>query len=178
MTPSPLRSEGLLLRPFEEADAGAFAEAVRESVASIRPWMAWATPDYSVEQALEWFAVCRAWHRAETALELGLFCPDSGRLLGGAGLNEIRDDPRFCNLGYWVRQSAQGQGIATRCVHALAGHGFTRLALQRIEIVVAVGNRASERVARKCGALHEGIARNRLAIDGRALDAHMFSLVP
>ena len=98
--------------------------------------------------------------------------------MGGAGLNAIRHDHRFCNLGYWVRQSRQGQGIATRIVHALANQAFGPLQLQRVEIVVAVGNLASERVAVKSGALHEGVARNRLVIDDHPAAAHVFSLVP
>ena len=107
-----------------------------------------------------------------------MFEQDTGAFVGGAGLNEIRHDHRFCNLGYWVRQSRQGQGIATRVVHALAAQAFGPLRLQRVEIVVAVGNLASERVAVKSGALREGVARNRLVIDDRPVPAHLFSLVP
>lgn len=178
MQPSSIAFEGLLLRPFEDGDAAVFVEAVRESAQSIRPWMPWASHDYTTAQALEWFAVCRAQRDAGTALEFGVFCQDTGVFLGGAGLNEIRREQRFCNLGYWVRQSRQGQGIAPRCVRALAAHGFASEALLRIEVVVAVGNTASEKVALKSGAQREGIARNRLLINGQAVPAHMFSLIP
>lgn len=170
--------EGLLLRPFQDSDATVFVEAVRESVESISRWMPWASHDYNAAQALEWFAACRAQRAAATALEFGIFSQDTGSFLGGAGLNEIRRDHRFCNLGYWVRQSRQGQGIAARCVRALAAHAFASEGLQRVEIVVAVGNIASEKVALKSGALREGIARNRLMINDLAVPAHMFSLVP
>ena len=47
-----------------------------------------------------------------------------------------------------------------------------------IEIMVAVGNIASERVAVKVGALREGLLRNRLTQGGEVRDAYMFSLVP
>ncbi len=178
METSSIRFSGLLLRPFDDSDAEVFTLAVRESVQSVSPWMSWCTPDYRAEQALEWFAACRAQRDAGTALEFGIFCQDTGVFLGGAGLNDIRREQRFCNLGYWVRQSRQGQGIAPRCVRALAAHGFANEALQRIEVVVAVGNTASERVALKSGALREGKARNRLLINGQAVPAHMFSLIP
>ncbi|MCD9086457.1 GNAT family N-acetyltransferase [Stenotrophomonas sp. SY1] len=171
-------SDGLLLRPFEDSDATVFAEAVRESVESVSRWMPWASHDYSTVHALEWFAACRAQRDAGTALEFGIFCQDSGAFLGGAGLNEIRREHRFCNLGYWVRQSRQGQGIAPRCVRALAAHAFANEGLRRVEIVVAVGNTASEKVAVKSGALHEGIARNRLVINDASVPAHVFSLIP
>jgi RimJ/RimL family protein N-acetyltransferase len=85
---------------------------------------------------------------------------------------------RFCNLGFWVRQSRQRQGIALRCVEALASHAFEKLLLHRVEIVVAVGNHASEALAVKTGALRECFARNRLFIHNQSVSAHVFSLVP
>jgi ribosomal-protein-serine acetyltransferase len=63
-------------------------------------------------------------------------------------------------------------------VKALSKFGFSELRLGRIEIVVAVGNDASISVARKSGALQEGLARNRLKIHEKFSDAHVFSLVP
>ena len=50
--------------------------------------------------------------------------------------------------------------------------------MKRIEIVAAVGNRRSQRVAEKVGAAREGILRNRLKIGEVWHDAVMFSLVP
>lgn len=173
-----LHANGLLLRPFEDADATAFAAAVRESAEGMRRWMPWCSVEYRDEQALQWFQACRSGWAAGTAYEYGIFDPVTAAFVGGAGLNALRHDHRFCNLGYWVRQAAQGQGIATRVVQALAAQAFGPLQLQRVEIVVAVGNLASERVAVKSGALHECVARNRLVIDEVATPAHVFSLVP
>ncbi|MET0321291.1 MAG: GNAT family protein [Duganella sp.] len=178
MTNTTIRCSGVELRPFLDSDADDFAAAVRESVPSVSPWMGWCVDDYTAADALDWFAVCRAGAAAGTAFEFGMFDEQSGRFLGGAGLNDIRQVHRFCNLGYWVRQSVQGQGIASRCVPALAAHAFDQLALHRVEIVVAVGNAASEAVAIKSGALHERVARNRLYINDRPADAHVYSLVP
>lgn len=178
MDDSHLHADGLLLRPFEDADAAAFAAAVRESAEGMRRWMPWSSVDYSVAQALQWFQACRDGWAAGTACEYGVFDRDSAAFVGGAGLNKIQTDPRFCNLGYWVRQACRGQGVAPRVVQALAVQAFGPLGLHRVEIVVAVGNLASERVAVKSGALREGVARNRLVIDDRPAAAHMFSLVP
>ncbi|MCF7749848.1 GNAT family N-acetyltransferase [Bacillus subtilis subsp. subtilis] len=174
----PIHADGLMLRPFADSDAAGFAAAVRESAAGMRRWMPWCSVDYTVDQALQWFQACRSGWQAGTAYEYGVFDPQTAAFVGGAGLNAIRHDHRFCNLGYWVRQSRQGEGIATRVVQALATQAFGPLHLQRVEIVVAVGNVASERVAVKAGALHECVARNRLVIDEVAAPAHVFSLVP
>lgn len=48
----------------------------------------------------------------------------------------------------------------------------------RVEITVALGNAASLGAARKAGAFEEGIARNRLRLGDRFVDAHVLSLVP
>lgn len=178
MPSAALVFSGLLLRPFADADAEAFRAAARESAATVGRWLPWCSSDYDTDQALAWFAACRASREDASAFEYGIFCANSGELLGGAGLNDIYRQHGFCNLGYWVRQSRQRQGIASRCVRALAAHAFDPLGLQRVEIVVAVGNHASEGVAVKSGALREGIARNRLHLHGQPVAAHMFSLVP
>ena len=48
----------------------------------------------------------------------------------------------------------------------------------RVEIVIAVGNQASLRVAEKIGAHDEGILLNRMVVGKSIYDAHMYSLLP
>ena len=85
---------------------------------------------------------------------------------------------RHANLGYWVRTSATGRGVATAAVRLAAHFGFESLDLIRIEIVMAVANLASRRVAEKAGATLEGTLRECLYLDGNAHDAYLFSLIP
>lgn len=55
-----LTSAGFLLRPYAAEDAPAFAAAVRESMATLGPWMPWAEAAFDETQALAWFAACDA----------------------------------------------------------------------------------------------------------------------
>ena len=124
------------------------------------------------------FSQCdQAW-RTGTGCEFGIFDAETQDLVGGCGLNQFNQLNRFCNLGYWVRQSRQREGAARASVEALAAFGFSMLQFVRIEIIVASGNQPSLAVARACGAWHEGVARQRLVLHGRPVDAHVFSLVP
>ena len=66
---------------------------------------------------------------------------------------------------------------ATAAASLAAEFGFEELLLDRIEILAALGNKRSQRVAQKLGAHKEGILRNRLVIHGRAHDAVVFSLI-
>jgi RimJ/RimL family protein N-acetyltransferase len=173
-----INAEGLLLRPFEDGDAPAFTSAVRESAQSVGKWMPWCHADYTNNDALEWFAVCRQGLETQSAYEFGIFSEDGAEFLGGAGLNQINRQHAICNLGYWVRSSRQRQQVASRCVRILSQYAFETLALRRVEIVVAAGNQPSEGVARKAGAMLECVARNRLLIRGVSVPASVFSLVP
>jgi len=55
---------------------------------------------------------------------------------------------------------------------------FEQLHLHRVEIIAAVKNLASQRVAEKAGAMREGILRRRLLINGNHHDAIIYSLLP
>jgi len=171
-----LTSAGFVLRPFVADDAPAFAAAVQESMATLGPWMPWANDGFDEAQALAWFAACDTGRANGSSYEFGIF--RDGAFVGGAGLNQLNPMHALCNLGYWVRTSAQRQGAASTAVMALARYAFRDLKLSRVEIVVADGNDASLRVARKAGAVHECLARNRLVLHGTSVAAHVFSLVP
>jgi len=125
MTPLPAGS--FLLRPFIAVDAPAFAAGVRESMGSVGMWMSWAHAEYSEEQALSWFAWCDASRADGSAHEFGIFLSDGTTLIGGGGLNQLNPVHGFCNLGYWVRASAQRQGAAVAAVSALADYAFQQL---------------------------------------------------
>jgi ribosomal-protein-serine acetyltransferase len=178
--PAPLEliANGLCLRPWQDSDAEALHEAVRESVTSIGRWLPWCHSDYGRGDAVAWIAHCQATWAASTQFAFGIFGADSGILLGSAGLSECNRPQRGANLGYWVRASRQQQGVAAAAAIRLARFGFEQCALIRIEIVVLPDNVASRRTAEKTGAKFESIARQRLWKDKQALDAAVYALIP
>lgn len=164
------------LRPCGEADADEMAAAVRESMATVGRWMSWARADFGAYDALCWFEHCRQARASGEAHEFGLF-DARGRYVGGCGLNQFNRLNRFCNLGYWVRESRQREGAALAAVQALRDLALGRLGQARVEIVVAEGNAASHGVAVRAGALLEGLARHRLQLHGQPVNAHVFSFI-
>ncbi|WP_461606057.1 GNAT family N-acetyltransferase, partial [Aeromonas allosaccharophila] len=96
MTFQLLANAQLVIRPFEPADADEF----------------WCSRSFTRGSALEWFASCDQDRAAGRAFDMGIFCATTGQLLGGAGINQLSPHHRYGNIGYWVRQSRQGCGIA------------------------------------------------------------------
>ncbi len=168
----------LCIRPFHSRDHSAFLAAVRESVPSVGRWLPWCREEYSADDAWSWFRHCRRDLAAGVSCDLGLFSRDSGVFLGGIAIHHLIPGHHCGELGYWVRQSQQGKGIAPQAMAAMAEYGFGELSLVRLEIVTARENRAGRRVAEKIGALFEGVARNRLSLHGRVHDAVIYSLIP
>lgn len=173
-----LANDKIVIRPFEPGDADEFVRAAHESIDTVGSWMSWCSPSFNREQALAWFATCDQDRAAGRAFDMGLFCTATGQLLGGAGINQLAPHHRYGNIGYWVRQSRQGCGIARQAVALVRDFGFQQLGLFRLEIVMGVGNIASEAVAIAAGAAFESLARNRIFLHGQPLDAHIYALVP
>ena len=175
---TPLANATIVIRPFQPADADEFVRAAHESIDTVGTWMSWCSRSFTRDSALEWFAICDQDRAAGRAFDMGLFCAATGQLLGGAGINQLAAHHRYGNIGYWVRQSRQGQGIARQAVTLLRDFGFQQLGLFRLEIVMGVNNAASEAVAIAAGATFECRARNRIFLHNRPLDAHVYSLAP
>jgi RimJ/RimL family protein N-acetyltransferase len=167
----------VVIRPFCSEDVPLLFEAARESVRELSIWMPWCSPDYSLEDSRK-FVRSRAeeWEKGEH-YSFVVAEPGTGRFLGGVGLNFFNRVHNFANLGYWVRSSQTRRGVASSAVRLAARFGFEELKLERLEIVAALDNHASQRVADKAGAQREGILRRRLLIHGQYHDAAMFSIV-
>lgn len=178
MTLPRLANANIVIRPFEADDADEFVRAAHESIETVGKWMSWCSHSFTRESALEWFTSCEQDCAARRAFDMGIFCATTGQLLGGAGINQLSPYHRYGNIGYWVRQSRQGFGIARQAVALLRDFGFQQLGLFRLEIVMGVGNTASEAVAISAGATFECRARNRIFLHGQPLDANIYSLTP
>jgi RimJ/RimL family protein N-acetyltransferase len=164
------------IRPYRAEDAEKVFSAIQESFDALSAWMPWCHPGYSIEETRTWIEHCGVARARGSEFHFVIESP-GGELLGTCGLNQLRLENRMANLGYWVRTSATGRGVATRAVRELADFAFRETDLVRLEIVVAVDNRASLRVAEKAGAIREGIANQRVRLHGRSQDAVVFALL-
>ena len=102
----------------------------------------------------------------------------TNQVLGFVFLNHVSRQYQMANLGYAVRTSRIGEGIATEAAKLAARFGFEKLGLQRIEIMARKEHAASLRVAEKVGAVREGLLRNRVQHHGIPWDVYMHSLIP
>lgn len=171
-----LIDDDILLRPFRFEDTTQLYQAVRESLKELSPWMSWANEAYTVATAREYITITRARWEERTLFAFAITREDE--IVGSCTLSSIHAVYQYCNLGYWVRSSRHGEGIAGRAAKLAARFAFEKVGLVRVEIVIAVGNQRSMRVAEKIGAHYEGLLLNRMVVGKSVYDAHMYSLIP
>jgi len=173
-----LTDDVVTLRPFEFGDENNLLGAVRESIPELAPWMAWANEKYTIDVALNFVTLTRAHWSSGSLYAFAITDSQTGAVIGGCSLSHIHPVYHFCNLGYWVRTSRHREGVAGRAAQLAARFAFEKANLIRAEIVIAVGNEPSRRVAEKIGAHYEGVLRNRMVVGTKVCDAHMYSLIP
>ncbi|GFZ08870.1 acyl-CoA N-acyltransferases (NAT) superfamily protein [Actinidia rufa] len=81
-------------------------------------------------------------------------------------------------VGYVLGSKYWGKGIATRAVKMVAADIFVEWPhLERLEALVDVDNKGSQRVLEKAGFVREGVLRKYFLQKGRARDMVIFSLL-
>jgi RimJ/RimL family protein N-acetyltransferase len=141
-------------------------------------WLTWCRPNHSLADCAAFILKSQTdWETGEQ-FNFGIFNPENSTLLGSVALNHLNRTHNFANVGYWVRSSNIGRGIATASVRLIAKFAFQNLGLTRLEIVVPVGNTPSERTAIKAGTSIEGTLRHRLMLSGKLHNATLYSLLP
>ncbi len=73
-------------------------------------------------------------------------------------------------IGYWLSEKYQKQGIVTKSVVKLCDFAFNKLEVNRVQIKCAVGNLASKNIPKKLGFILEGIERH-----GELLTGNVFT---
>lgn len=160
--PYRIETNRLVIRCWLPSDASLMKEAVDTSLEHLRPWMAWAHYDpQPIEDKIELIRGFRSRFDAGDDFTYGIFSRDEREALGGTGLHTRVGDDAF-DIGYWVRFSAVGNGLATEVAAILTRVAFGVAEVERVEIRVDPANEASCRVARKLGYVEEARLRRRL----------------
>jgi len=99
-------------RPYLPSDAQALFDAVHDSLEGVGAWMPWCTPGYTLADAQPWVETTARGRDDAIMFDFAVFADSV--FAGGCGINHIDWTDRVANLGYWVRDSFAGRGIATK----------------------------------------------------------------
>jgi RimJ/RimL family protein N-acetyltransferase len=160
--PYRIATERLVVRCWQPADAALLKEAVDESLDELLPWMPWAAEEpQPLEAKVKLLRTFRGRFDLGQEFVYGIFSRDENAVVGGTGLHARRGEDAF-EIGYWIRTSHAGRGLATEASAALTRVAFEVCGIDRVDIRVDPANVASAAIPRKLGFREEATLRRRL----------------
>lgn len=168
-----LKTERLVLRPFESNDADAV-----KSLAG-----AWEVADttanmphpYEEGMAETWIARHEESFSAGETATFAITLASTGELTGAIGLT--LDKGYQGELGYWIGLPYWGKGFCTEAGIAVLAFAFNELKLQRVHARAFLRNPASGRVLEKLGMTREGLRPQHILKWGKPEDVVLYGLL-
>jgi ribosomal-protein-serine acetyltransferase len=158
---------------LEERHAETLFTLIDANRVHLREWLIWVdhntSPDDSklfIRMTLERFA-------ANNGFGTAIFFRN--QLAGLISYIWIDWPHRSTEIGYWLGEAFQGQGIMTRACRFLVDHAFDELKLNRVQIRCAVGNTKSQAIPERLGFTNEGTLRQAGRLYGRFVDIVIYS---
>lgn len=157
--PAELRTERLLMRPWQAEDAEALRPILASNWKHLGPWIparvATPVPVPELAQRLAGFGDDFASGRE---FRYGLFAPDGHDVLGEAGLYPRSAtgrvplaDATCIELGYWLRAELTGRGLVTEASRALMAVAESLPRLTHVEIRCDSRNEPSAAIPKRLG---------------------------
>ncbi|TAG79421.1 MAG: N-acetyltransferase [Betaproteobacteria bacterium] len=130
--PTKILGKQCVLRPYRSGDGRAKFEAVNEDLAELSYWMPWPERHRSVEDSENYAREMAGKWITRDALILGVFSLDEKTLLGGCGFHGFDWTVPSLEIGWYLRKSARGQGIATEAVSLCCTLAFDHMKVNRV----------------------------------------------
>lgn len=174
-----LKGTRVTLRLPAPSDYHEWAALRHESRAFLEPWEPrWARDEleragwrHRIRRYREEFA-------AGTAIAFLIFENETGRLIGGVTIGNIRYGvSQSAQIGYWMGERYAGKGHMQDAIRVLISHAFGAMRLHRIEAACIPENARSIRVLEKAGFTREGLLRSYLRINGVWQDHYIYALI-
>lgn len=167
--------DSLELRALDHAHADSWYAALDANRDYLGPWIRTPARARSLEDAHAYMERCVNARLNETGHFFGIWQNEA--LIGEVLLFAIRREDRQGEVGYWLAEANQGQGIITRACRAILDFGFTDLGLHRLELRCGSENLRSQAVATRLGFTREGTLRQAFWMNERFHDQVVFSLL-
>jgi len=153
--PEYLESEHLLIKVSEKGQGQIFHNALCESHAQLKQWLAWVNPLPTPEACENLCQSARSKFLMQEDYIVFLFLKKNNALIGGSGLHNIDWNARQFEVGYWGRTSHLGQGLITEGVTTLVHFAKDHLKANRIYLTTDERNIKSWKLAERIGFEHE-----------------------
>lgn len=169
--PMPILTPRLQIRPRQVGEGPVIAQAVRESLEQLKPWMPFAQESPTDEQMEEHCRKALAEFIVRVNFTLSIYDREGKTFIGSTGFHKPQWSVPSFEIGYWIHKDFEGKGFIQESTNALVRYAFDVFQARRVEIRCEAKNTRSLSVMKKLGFEQEGVLRNHdVAADGSLRD--------
>jgi ribosomal-protein-serine acetyltransferase len=158
--PSKILGKQCILRPYRSGDGAAFWEAVDEDRVDLAQWVGWVDAYKTPEDAESYVRNMGGRWVTREALILGIFSLDEKTLYGGTGFHGFDWKVPSLEIGWFLRSSARGRGIASEAVSLCCTLAFDHMKVNRVWGSVDALNNKSWKLFERVGFTREAHLRS------------------
>lgn len=165
-------------RPLVLDDAPSLANLVQANRDFLAPWQP-NRPDryFTLDGQRDFIQKLLEQQAAKVCVPLAIL-DEAGAIAGTVTLQSIiRGAFQSCSIGYWLAESTQGRGLATRAVGEATRIAFEVLRLHRVQAETLTHNMRSQRVLDRTGFIEYGRAEAYMHIAGEWQDHVLYQLL-
>lgn len=162
------------LKQLEQTDAEDIFKAIDSQREYLGRWLPFV--EYTTELSDSEDYVNSVINAPEERFDYVFSIRKNGKFVGLIGFKDTDHHNQKTEIGYWLSEAYQKQGIITKSVEKLCDFAFNNQGINRIQIKCAVDNKPSRNIPRRLGFKFEGIERQgELLSGGKFTDLEVYS---
>ena len=133
---------------------------------------------FTLDEAKEAFeSRLKPWSRdSESRLTLSINDISTGEKLGNIGLKTTHHDTKIAEVGFMIKDTAQGKGYACEALGLLIDYAFQSLNLNKLTATCSTKNKGSYHLLDKIGFVREGCLLQNSLINNQYVDDYIYGL--
>lgn len=162
------------LKQLEQSDSADIFKAIDSQREYLGQWLPFV--EYTTEISDTEAYVDSVLKEPEDRFEYVFAIRKQGEFVGLIGFKDTDKQNQKTEIGYWLSEAYQKQGIITKSVEKLCDFAFNKQGINRIQIKCAVENTSSRNIPRRLRFKFEGIERQgELLSGGKFTDLEVYS---
>ena len=166
-----LNNNAVLLKPIEHSDANDLINLINECRSYLKPWLPWVDSTNHICDVVNFIDTITDEKEHPFTITYNY------KIVGVIALKNYDGNNYSCEIGYWIGEKFQNNGIAYNSCKLLVDFLFKKLNIKRIEIGIANDNIKSKKIPLKLGFHKEGIKKCAEFINNQFKDYEIYSLI-
>lgn len=167
--------DSIELIPLQECDGEELYNLIHTNRTYLREWLPWVDSTKECRDTQSFISRAQEQQKMEAGCHWGIWY--KGRLTGVLGAHRIDRENKKAQLGYWLAEEFQKQGLMHRSCTAVLNYLFQEMSLNRVGIACAEGNDKSHAIPIRLGFFCEGLERAGELVDHEHKDLLQYSML-